>query len=345
MREARELIERYPPEHEVHLGLADVPVVVHTNSGALASALVEYFAPWDSRRVGGFERVLYALQGEHRIDPASLVVLPRAAGKAPKEAYRERPGGRVVYKLRTGVGFFVMPGEVVMVGDLEREVSQVINLVGNLYAQSFLDRGYVMVHASAVVADRGVAFAGTSGAGKSTMALALIDRGHRFVTNDRLLVRAWGDSVDMVGLPKMPRVNPGTVLRLPRLGGLIADRSRYDAMDRRDLWSLEEKRDVRIPDIFGTDPQPQATLDEVFALAWTPGGGQPRIRRLAGFELASHLWEVVRSAGLFDLRPEPRAAWNQALAMAASRLRGYEVRGGVDVGWLADAVERATEPV
>jgi HprK-related kinase B len=202
-----------------------------------------------------------------------------------------------------------------------------------------------MIHASAVAGDRGIAFAGASGVGKSTMALALIDRGYRFVTNDRLLVRAWGDRVDMVGLPKMPRVNPGTVLRLPRLSGLVADRSRYDAMDRRDLWALEEKRDVRIPEVFGSDPQPQGALDEVYVLGWTLGGGGPRMRRLAGFELAAHLWEVVRSTGVFDLRAEPRAAWNQALAMAASRVRGFEVRGGVDVAWLADAVERATERV
>lgn len=340
MREARELIERYRPEHEVSLALVDTPLLVRTNSEALAAALIEYFSPWDSRRVAGWERVVYAIQGEHGIDPSSLVVLARERGKPPKEAYRERSGGRIVYKLRTGVGFFVMPAEVVVAGNLEREVSQVVNLIGNLYAQSFLERGYVMVHASAVADERGIAFAGDSGSGKSTMGLALVDRGCRFVTNDRLLLRAWGDRVDMVGLPKMPRVNPGTVLRLPRLRGLIADRSGYDAMERDELWDLEEKRDVRIPDIFGSDPQPQGTLDDVYVLRWTLSGGAPQMRGLEGIELAQRLWHLVRSTGLFDLRPEPRMAWYQTLAMASSRLQGFEVRGGVDVGWLADVIER-----
>lgn len=341
MREAHELIARYAPRHEVPLALSDVPVLVRTNSPALASALTGYFAAWDTRRVGGWQRLVYAIQGEHAIDARSLVVVPRERGKEPKEAYREDVGGRIVYKLRTGVGYYVMPGQVVIAGDLERETSQVVNLIGNLVAQSFLERGFVMVHASAVAAHHGVAFAGASGAGKSTMALAMLDRGYRFVSNDRVLLRGWGDRVEMAGLPKMPRVNPGTIMRLERLRPLIGDTSRYDRMDAEALWALEEKRDVRIPDVFGSDPLPRAGLDVVYVLAWTRSGRTPKVRPIEGIELAQRLREVMRSAGLFDLRPEPRTAWYQALAMAASRLRGFEVSGGIDVEWLADMVKGA----
>lgn len=85
---------------------------------------------------------------------------------------RPARGARLIVNARSRRGCGVVL--VVVVGDIEREPSQLVNLVGQLYAESYLERGHVMVHASAVRGDRSIAFAARSRAGKSTMALALL---------------------------------------------------------------------------------------------------------------------------------------------------------------------------
>ena len=64
------------------------------------------------------------------------------------------------------------------------------------------------------VARRGIGIAARAGAGKSTLALHLLSSGLSFVSNDRLLIKAGASGPELAGIPKMPRVNPGTLLNL-----------------------------------------------------------------------------------------------------------------------------------
>ncbi|MGT4071513.1 UNVERIFIED_CONTAM: hypothetical protein I5919_22315, partial [Aeromonas hydrophila] len=80
-------------------------------------------------------------------------------------------------------------------------------------------------HASAVVDaedGRALVFLGNSGSGKSSLALQLIERGgYEFLSNDRVLMRADRHGVLVAGLPKKPRVNPGTLLASASLSRLL----------------------------------------------------------------------------------------------------------------------------
>lgn len=96
-------------------------------------------------------------------------------------------------------------------------------ILGNLLNQ----RGFFVLHGSGVVVnDRGIAFLGDKGAGKSTLAVHLQTRGHRFITDDLIPVifddddeirtapgfpriRLWSDSVESVGLnpAALPPIN------------------------------------------------------------------------------------------------------------------------------------------
>jgi hypothetical protein len=69
-------------------------------------------------------------------------------------------------------------------------------------------RGRELLHASAVLTPRGaVAFAGSSGAGKSTMAFALSQRGYPPLADDALLFDVVGDAVELHPLPFEVRVS------------------------------------------------------------------------------------------------------------------------------------------
>lgn len=67
-------------------------------------------------------------------------------------------------------------------------------LLGACMAVALHQRGYLILHASAVRIDgRAIAFIGNKGWGKSTMARAFINRGYQFVTDDVLAVDLTGD--------------------------------------------------------------------------------------------------------------------------------------------------------
>ena len=102
--------------------------------------------------------------------------------------------------------------------------------------------------AGVVVAGNGMAIAGMSGGGKSTLALHLLGTGAAFCSNDRLLVRSAGSGARMTGVAKQPRINPGTALNNPRLESVLSSerRSELARIEESELWDLEEKYDVDV---------------------------------------------------------------------------------------------------
>ena len=120
--------------------------------------------------------------------------------------------------------------------------------------------------------ERAIGFAGFSGGGKSTLMLHLMEQsGVDYLTNDRLFVRRDGEHVRARGIPKLPRVNPGTIIGNPRLHGLIsqAEYDRFAAMPRDQLWDLEQKHDVHIDRVYGPGRiAPESPLAALVVLNW-----------------------------------------------------------------------------
>jgi HprK-related kinase B len=198
------------------------------------------------------------------------------------------------------------PGDAFAVGDLVRHLNQGINL-------------------------------------KST--LHLVERGFRFVSNDRLLVRPGTEGVEALGYPKQPRVNPGTLLHHPRLSFLLKpdDRAALAAMPPADLWTLERKCDVDLEAIYGQGTLTLgATLIGLVILTWRPTGSGLAVRRLDRSDALACLPLIRKDLGVFDLDGRRREdAVREVLAYSAlfKRLTVVEVAGRVDFAALAPIVE------
>jgi HprK-related kinase B len=367
MDELASVRRTYRPDHALGLMISGVPVALHTNAPRVAERLREYFAPYAAPKIPAGRQaagnhvipadapVVHLVQGEPVVDAARLRDVPRRLREqGVKEAFYDADGFRVVVKRRTGVTIYVAEPDHYVVGDLVRNFNQAVNLVMTVYAKAMLRRGFIMLHASAVVGTLdGVAFASASGFGKSTVALALVERHQHLVTNDRLFVRASpsarggaaGGDVEMVGVPKKPRVNPGTLLRIPSLSPLVTEeeRVRYRAMTPEELWALESKHDVDVDELYGPGTtRLSGLLRAIFLLRWSPLDRGWNVRTLPPGDRAAALEPLLKTAGAYDLRPPSAAEQHVLLRRVADVVAVYDVRGRADVDRLADLVlERA----
>jgi len=182
----------------------------------------------------------------------------REPGKSGrKDAYHELEDGRLVLKVRTGMIFLQSPGARIAAGPCSELDNQVINFINSQYMNWLQQHDWLICHASGLDVDGiGIGMAGLSGGGKSTLMLGLMDQPDvRYVTNDRLFIHRQDGQVKARGIPKLPRINPGTIVHNPALHGLIdaARRKALLTLPQQELWHLEEKHDVMINEIYGED--------------------------------------------------------------------------------------------
>ena len=140
-------------------------------------------------------------------------------------------------------------------------------------------RGWLICHAAGLVYQgRGLGIAGFSGGGKSTLMLQLLaDDAVSYLTNDRLFIRAGQDGIEACGIPKLPRVNPGTIVHNPKLHDLIPGRQREALlkMPPQQLWELEDKYDVYVDRVYGEGRIVQeAMLAAFLILNWQRDAGE-----------------------------------------------------------------------
>lgn len=302
-------------------------------------------APWVQANGDDTALTVRLVQAEPPV-PTGFVPVARGDGKPPKEAVCDVPGIRLVRKLTTGVLMGLTRDGAFAVGDLVRHLNQGINLVNNRYAKQAIRRGHLLLHASAVARDgRAVALAGPPGAGKSTSALHLVEHGLRFVSNDRLLVRAGTDGVEALGYPKQPRVNPGTLLHHDRLSFLLEadDRAALAALPPAELWKLERKCDVDLETIYGEGTFTlSAGLRALVILTWRPAASGFTVRRLDRSEALACLPLIRKDLGVFEQDRHRRGAGvREVLAYSAlfARIAVVEVGGRVDFPALVPIVE------
>lgn len=289
-----------------------------------------YFEPFLSSFSDDATRVV-GIQGTPEYDEARLEILERPKGD-PKISWYDAGDVRVIFKRRSGVVHYVWNGDFYAVGDIVKYPQQLLNLVATAYSYNLRNEGYMALHASSVSREgRGIALAGNSGSGKSTVSLALMEFGMDYVSNDRSFVRRRRGRVDLAGVPKWPRVNPGTLLHSDRLRSLLpADKAaRYSHLSRSALWKLEDKHDVPVESVYGRGRLAlNSTLDALYVLSWSQRG--------RGFDISpidpSRVPELIEPLIKTEIYDPPGAApTGRRLAKTIAGTPVFEVTGGADI--------------
>ena len=202
-------------------------------------------------------------------------------------------------------------------------------LLGPVLALALHQRGWLMLHASAVaIGGRVAAFLGGSGWGKSTMAAALHQRGHALVADDFVAVPA----ADQAG--QAPRVYPGfpQIKLWPEAAASVG----ADASQLPRLHPDYEKRAQRLTQGFAQAALPLAQL---YVLAEGESIAVERLDKQAALvELVRHSY-AARS--LPSLDPAGHLRQCAALLRQAPLFRLVRPRLLADLPAVAEAVERA----
>jgi HprK-related kinase B len=330
-----EFLRSLKARYVTHIRVSGYPMRVAVNDRRLDDAVKRYFEPFIAPASAGPIRVT-GVVGEPALDRSALRDVQRP-GARPKIAYYDHASARVILKKRSGVVHYLWGDRCYAVGELVRHPQQLFNLVGLAFGRALRRRGHLALHASGVArAGAGIGFVGPSGSGKSTLALTLMDFGYDYVSNDRLFLGEGAEGVEITGVPKWPRVNPGTLLASDRLRNLMTldEIARYRTLSRAELWSVEDKYDVPIESIYGRGRLAlRVGLETLYVLAWKSGGGTPSVRPVPGDERAEALLPYIKTEA-YD-PPESRAASTASPSALLRDVPLYRVTGGADIPWLA----------
>ena len=150
---------------------------------------------------------------------------------------------------------------------------------------------------------------------------------------------------DLMGIPKLPRVNPGTIVHNARLQGLIpADqRATLLAMPAAELWHLEDKYDVHMDQVYGPGRVvSEAPLGGYLVLNWhRDSDAALRVEPVTLDNRRDLLAAIMKSPGPFYQYPDGSFHRDDAAFDERSYLdvlQGvaiYEVSGRVDFDLLA----------
>ena len=264
-----------------------------------------------------------------------------------KDSYADVPGGRLVRKVRTGMVFLQSADHIVAAGPCLENDNQVINFINSQLMNHLQHQGAMICHASGLVRDgAALGLAGFSGGGKSTLMLHMMeDDATAFLTNDRLFVRQGDDGAMAQGIPKLPRINPGTALNNPRLEHIVDEERRRElrALSLGELWDVEEKYDVDVARLYGPDRICHtAPLGAFLILNWSRDSD--RDAAVTEIDIAQRrdlLAAVMKSPGPFYQRADG-TMYNDSLPFdeaayldAFKGVRFFEVTGRIDFDGVA----------
>jgi len=303
----RRLRQLYPATHTFKLGFDSCGIEVRTNHPDLDQALKSYFHPFVVSGAGAdilitcHEAPALDLDLEFRVKP------PDPGKTRVKEEFCDLSDGRVVRKRLTGMTFVFGGPDHCAVGGCLENLNQVVNFINNRFMQDQLLKGALLGHAAGVCLEgKGLALAGFSGMGKSTLALKLLEEGACFISNDRLLISRSDGRLLMRGVAKLPRVNPGTALNNPCLVDIVPedDLEVFSSLDEDQLWDLEHKYDVPIEACFGQGRfELAAQMHGLLILNWSRIMDPCQIRRVDLQSRQDLLPAFMKQTGLFFLPP------------------------------------------
>lgn len=335
------------------LGLDGFFITINSNSIDHLNQLRSYFAHClCSGPVKGEPHVtITAIEGPAPDLGLDFIDWKREPGKkGRKDAYADIDGGRVVLKVRTGMSFLQSEKHCMAIGPCIDNDNQVINFISAQYMNWMQQQGALICHAAALVhGSSALGIPGLSGGGKSTLMLKVMDHADvYYLTNDRLFIDDIGDGVRARGIPKLPRINPGTILNNDRLRSILSpDRQKeLSEWPREDLWTLEEKYDVDIAGLYGSDKiQTTANLKAFLVLRWDRDETRPlSMTQINLADRPDALGAIMKSPGPFyqfadghflrdddDLDPAPYLSLLSGIPI-------YELSGSIDFDRAGDDV-------
>ena len=240
---------------ELYLALGECTLRLRSNSTELLAVLADYFSHVASdARTPDID--IIAIERDAPELGLDFIDWKREPGKTGrKDSYMDLPGGRIVRKVRTGMVFLQSNRQRIAAGPCLKYNNQVINFINSQYMNWLHNRGWLICHAAGLVyRGKCLGIAGFSGGGKSTLMLHLLDNDEvSYLTNDRLFIHAGSGRIMARGIPKLPRINPGTIVHNQKLHSLIPAQQREALLQlpATELWELEEKYDVHIDQVYG----------------------------------------------------------------------------------------------
>lgn len=319
----QQLISQHPPaiEQTLWLTLPQANYRLFSNSRSLLATLKDYFAglaSWDKpTEISITSTDIYLW---HTPDAAQFIAATpwedwlREAGKSGRKDavfnLEQTQGSiRLLHKVKTGM-LFVQPSsnnsgdQLMAFGPAKQHPNQMINFILTQYLNQHLRQDWLLGHAAGLqINGKGLAIAGLSGGGKSTLMLHLLEDGEHFVSNDRLLFNTVDGQMLMRGIPKQPRINPGTIVHNPRLHSLMSEQERHDflAMPNEELRALELKYDAPVDQLFWSNCyQSEAKLDYLVILNWQAQTDKATSLKQTNLQESPHLIPaLMKSPGPF----------------------------------------------
>jgi HprK-related kinase B len=331
-------------ETPLYLNLGGISVAIKSNSQRLLSQLANYFSHLP-QQAGVHLLEVIAIDSEVLQTGIQFRDWKREPGKSGrKDAYAELSDGRLILKVRTGMLFLQSRDYCVAAGPCLTYDNQLVNFINSQIMNWLQNRDWLICHAAGLMLGNcALAVAGFSGGGKSTLMLQMMEHPKScFLTNDRLFLRGANDSVEAVGIPKLPRINPGTVVNNPRLQTLIDEPRRNEllGLPKQTLWELEEKFDVAIDQFYGEghiDTSSPVALTALIILNWHRDSDQSLTLTQVSLNSRPELLKaVMKSPGPFYqdrsdrfLQDEAPLSTDPYLALL-DRISVYEVSGKLD---------------
>jgi HprK-related kinase B len=333
---------------ELYLALGDCTLRLRSNSTAVLTDLADYFSHVASAAKTPDIDII-AIERDAPELGIDFIDWKREPGKTGrKDSYVDLPGGRLVRKVRTGMVFLQSERHRIAAGPCLKYNNQVINFINSQYMNWLQNRGWLICHAAGLVyRDKCLGIAGFSGGGKSTLMLHLLDNDEvSYLTNDRLFIHAGSGPTLARGIPKLPRINPGTIVHNKKLHSLIPAQQREALLQLpgAELWELEEKYDVHIDRVYGPGRiVAEAPMTAFLILDWQRDSEMElEVERV---NLAAHrdlLGALMKSPGPFYQYPDgtfqqDTATFDEpAYLEALENIAVYVARGRVDFSALSE---------
>jgi HprK-related kinase B len=333
---------------ELYMALGECTLRLRSNSTELVADLADYFSHVACDATTPDVDII-AVERDAPELGIDFIDWKREPGKTGrKDSYVDLPGGRLVRKVRTGMVFLQSERHRIAAGPCRKYDNQVINFINSQYMNWLQNRGWLICHAAGLVyRGKCLGIAGFSGGGKSTLMLQLLDNDEvSYLTNDRLFIHAGSGQIMARGIPKLPRINPGTIVHNQKLHSLIPAEQREALLQlpAGELWELEEKYDVHIDRVYGPGRiMPEAPLAAFLILDWQRGSEMEleveRVDLAARHDL---LGALMKSPGPFYQYPDgtflqDTTAFDEAAYLAAlENVAVYVATGRVDFSALSE---------